>query len=366
MQILRCGLNTFDRKVLTYCSLAFLCFGYLGSWLYVYKKGGWSIVSSSERSIITSFLVGLTLYFAVWLLLDLFYRTVLIREKNPSHAMGFGVFLLVTIVAPNFIDYNAVQPMPGSRDLSERFYWIFYVISAAFLLTIVIEWSATIRFYRRISFRMPLQMLRLTLMTHQWFFLIGSLLLVVASVGGLYFPSYFPPFPPVLFFSLALLLVTHLALPPAILFLSSSKPENATLISRTSTTALPLKLVHLLDPSLPLSKYEAESFYGDSLRTVRDTSWRNVVDLLIEWVPLVVVDTRVATPAVVTETTAMLKPANRRRALFIVNQNGHGPALSLASGGPLENIKTTTVTEFSKAIRKELHARRTSRKADFL
>jgi hypothetical protein len=69
-------------------------------------------------------------------------------------------------------------------------------------------------------------------------------------------------------------------------------------------------------------------FEADNLRILGPHSWRDVVHLVSRSVPIVVLDTRTASPAVVEETNKMTQDPFQEKTLFVVADDGSAPSIA--------------------------------------
>ena len=69
-------------------------------------------------------------------------------------------------------------------------------------------------------------------------------------------------------------------------------------------------------------------FEVDNLRLLGPHSWRDVVHRISGSVPIVVLDTRLASPAVVEETERMIQEPFRDKTLFVVADDGSAPSIT--------------------------------------
>src|SRR5262249_25176254 len=87
----------------------------------------------------------------------------------------------------------------------------------------------------------------------------------------------------------------------------------------------------LLEPSqtepLRHSKHHWRHFAADNLRILSRHDWRDVVWRIAGFVPIIVMDTRLASPAVVEEARHVIQVPLRDKTLFVVADDGNAPAL---------------------------------------
>lgn len=163
--------------------------------------------------------------------------------------------------------------------------------------------------------------------------MVTGLITPLVALAGMYIPDYFPPLPPTLFIMLGASAVSTLSVPPAVLLLASSTNTNAQLVFDAGLAVFPLRVVHLIQPKPIDSDFISDEIFAlDTLRTISDSAWQSVVHPLMDSVPIVVVDTRTTSPAIVVEIARMLNPARRRKAVFIVDHDGSRPAMDAVVG----------------------------------
>jgi hypothetical protein len=165
-------------------------------------------------------------------------------------------------------------------------------------------------------------------------------------IGALVTPFLFwEASPEVVLFVAALdvLAASHLCAPPLVLLLGPSRRELEKIVWECGLAVLPGRFVHLLEPP-GLDSATAPVFGFDSIRTYGEGAWRSIVHELSDWVPIVVVETRVTTRLLVEEVRHMLSPTRWPRALFVVGPQGEHPAIDMALGGAglLPPIMTAT------------------------
>ncbi len=210
--------------------------------------------------------------------------------------------------------------------------WIQYLLTGLFLAPCIIQWRLTVRLYGELPLRFVLPNVRQILRTKKAFLLIAAALAPFEVLGGACLPEWFPPLPP-WFATLGILVASYLATPPAVLLLASSRKANIGMIFDADMATAPMSLVHLIEPdSESLAASDIDFVRFNSRRTVKDDRWRDAVDVYMDMVPIIVIDTRIASPAIVHETKNLLASERRRKTLFIVGENKEQPALEAAAG----------------------------------
>ena len=129
-------------------------------------------------------------------------------------------------------------------------------------------------------------------------------------------------------------------MPPAILHLGTSGPESVDLRHWLARAVSPYRVVVLFDDSVSGSGFRAEIqrpvLKRDNYRTLYG-DWRALVHSFMDMVPFIVVDCRIASPAVVDEVRWLLGRTDLlRKALFIVGPSGQAPAWEAAANGRIE------------------------------
>lgn len=115
------------------------------------------------------------------------------------------------------------------------------------------------------------------------------------------------------------------------------------------------RLVHLLDP---VSVAEANPLGGlgddSSLRTRDEDRWEAVVNELVEVIPAIVLDTRVASRGVRHESQRLLAPRFRGRTVFVVDKSGRSRLLESLVDGALRAELLTTDAEHCAVVVRDL------------
>jgi hypothetical protein len=133
-----------------------------------------------------------------------------------------------------------------------------------------------------------------------------------------------------------LLHVNALALygtPPSVLLLASSRWESVRLFNFIERGIYPYRIVLLLDPEQTKPARHSSNhwmhFEVDNMRILGTHSWQNVVRRISESVPIIVLDTRLASPTLVEETKQMIEE-HREKTLFILADDGSAPSIDAA------------------------------------
>lgn len=187
----------------------------------------------------------------------------------------------------------------------------------------VIAWWLTKKLYGRPIFQLAIRMSVFAFRSRlQYSLLLAPLGLIFMTIFS------FGIWPLSLTLSMALLTVHFYAchaLPPAILFLSTSRKESAKTIYRLTKSLHPFRTVALLDPKTTLpekwSSFKRGHFEWNNLRTL-DHNWRETVMPLMENVPYIIIDGDVATDAVLEETRQITLAGFLSKTLFITYNQG--------------------------------------------
>src|ERR1043165_1087601 len=196
-----------------------------------------------------------------------------------------------------------------------------------FLLIAAFQFVATLRAYGSLPKRAVAIAIRTTLKSSKIFLLLAAIISLMSATLQPLMPSWIPPFPFLLQVGVAFIGINAACLPPTILYLATSKPEGVSLGSDLVFTVAPLKLTHLLDlfySDAPLA--ERNSIEESEYRVT--TNWQKTVTDLCEIVPLIIVDARIITPAIISEIDYILNSGLEKRTFFVANQFGKVPALS--------------------------------------
>lgn len=217
----------------------------------------------------------------------------------------------------------------------------------------VIAWWLTARLYGRPIFRDAISMLVFAFRSRlQYALLLAPVGLIAMTMLS------FGIWPFSLTLSMALLTVHIYAchtLPPAILFLSTSREESAKTIYRLTKSLHPFRTVALLDPKSTLpekwSRFKRGNFEWNNLRTL-DHNWRETVMPLMENVPYIILDGDVATVAVLEEAKRITSSGFLSKTLFLTNDQGASKVVEgirkIHVGQPLHCFKVHEVISYLK------------------
>lgn len=222
-----------------------------------------------------------------------------------------------------------------------------WLVTAAMLAILAVAWLETLSMYGVLRSKLLRTTLRYGLAgpPRTWAGVSAVLLLAaVASVGiwGLDQPPFW------LFVVASATAFSRMALPPAALLLGTSAADRDVL-DIVIARLCPMRVVHLLDLATTTS-----------MRPRAKVSWRDIVDWLMETVPLIVVDTRFDTSAVVSELERLLHPNIAEKSIYITHDDGRAPALDRVTAGAhpggLQLVRTNeiggAVREFRRHPRK--------------
>lgn len=189
-------------------------------------------------------------------------------------------------------------------------------------------------------------------------FLVILLPLIGTALMEIYGPlgRYLAPFPVTALAVIGLLCLTLFPVPVAIVFSSSTDKQLRWALSLKRFTS-GRRVISLLDTGYLAIKPRISDAWlitlmrsgslTDVLRTSDPHRWQAVVRELIEISPLVIVDTRLCTPALLFEASAMLTPKYAYKAIFIRADDGTSPVLEqlLAEGSISADFQVRVVTE---------------------
>lgn len=206
-------------------------------------------------------------------------------------------------------------------------FWVVYLYLATW------EWRRTYRFHDGFRWRDIWDMGRYGLRTTKRHVFLLAITVPVAFVWLTFRLEV--EHSPLVWISLVLVVGASIAWnvrPAGILMLTSSRPESAWLFLHLQSRTAGVRLVGLLEPTeVPSSS--RQSFSLNNLRTRDDRVWQSVVHPLMDRVPLLIVDTRFVTPAVLHEITRALDPSRIGKAVFVVAPDRSAPGLDAAAPG---------------------------------
>jgi hypothetical protein len=162
----------------------------------------------------------------------------------------------------------------------------------------------------------------------------GFLLVFNIATSDLYFGV--PNFVWALLLCIACGCLLFLLQPPIILFLTTSDRENKEAIQSIKWSIGPWRIVYLLNLDNRLAgpvpdTIEKETSKG-GVRQREDQDWQVVVHELMDLVPVIVLDARKATEAVVAEAKRILSsPKLSGKCLVVIGDNGEQPAVLQAA-----------------------------------
>jgi len=240
--------------------------------------------------------------------------------------------------------------------------WVGYigcVYSVCCLLWYTQLWFVTIHLYGRITWGHALQMLRFVAKSPHAHHLYGPLVPLLVA-GGFYFLKGIV-FPSSFILSMVLFQIqtyVYQSTPPAVLLLGKSRLESISLRESLERGVLPYRIVALFDSSdisPSASGFQRNLLEWDDLRVVRGNQWRSIVHSLMDTVPIVVIDTRIASAAVNEETERILSsPALIQRAVFIVGPNGESQVLTAVGAvsrvSELQTVQEEQLVPFLKQL----------------
>ena len=207
------------------------------------------------------------------------------------------------------------------------------VIFAIILLAAAQQLLVTFWLYRRMPWSEGLGALRYTLRTRNAWTVV--LMIVTVGIFCVVLPLQGISYPKIILLPVALLQLNVLALygtPPSVLLLGSSRWENVRLFNLIERGIYPYRVVVLLEPSQTEPARHSRShwmhFEVDNLRVLGPHSWREIVHRIARSVPLIVLDTRFASPGVNEETKQMIRDPFRDKTLFVVADDGSAPSFA--------------------------------------
>lgn len=135
------------------------------------------------------------------------------------------------------------------------------------------------------------------------------------------------------------------------LFLSGSSLDAIALHANLKRSRISLRVIALLDMDRVLDTSRVDHEWmsmiigPDCLRTSDQDVWQYVIELLIRHVPLIVLDARSTSQAVVHEATRLSNTGNFYKTLFVTGVDGHAPVLDFLSTSENAEITVAVVAE---------------------
>jgi hypothetical protein len=239
-------------------------------------------------------------------------------------------------------------------------FWI--SITAAVIFSVTLTWQAhqivvTARLYKGVALADIKITLRYTLRGRNAINVLLPILSIM--IFGIVLPLGHVSYAKIVLLPVVLFHVLTLALhstPPSVLLLASSRWESIRLFNLIERGIHPYRVVALLEPSLVErtrhSLFHWDSFALDNLRIFGLSDWRAAVQCISACVPLVVLDTRLPSPAVVEETRLMLGALFREKTLFLLADDGTAPSIAAAQPGrSLVRLNTACSAEVIDKLR---------------
>jgi len=136
---------------------------------------------------------------------------------------------------------------------------------------------------------------------------------------------------------------------PVVLVLVPSRSESISLLVPISEAVDPLGTRFLLDLSYAESELVSQMLAMECVRTA-DENWQEVVHELIELVPIVILDTRVATNPLIEEAIRMLEPSRIHKAVWISTNDYELPLIqSIANADQSNSFEALRDTLFAQS-----------------
>ena len=160
----------------------------------------------------------------------------------------------------------------------------------------------------------------------------GSTLLAITGLCIVFWWSPFAVEPSPYRLEMTVSLVSSIILlwfqPPAVLILGVSSQKTANLVRRISVAIHPLRIIALFNTTSTGRFMGTFSVFTDNMRTDSDREWQRVVELILDVVPIVVLDTRIESSAIIYEVKRVMgNNQYRKKTLFIVSSDNKAPAL---------------------------------------
>ncbi|HEY0377990.1 MAG TPA: hypothetical protein VGC87_13810 [Pyrinomonadaceae bacterium] len=234
-------------------------------------------------------------------------------------------------------------------------------LAALHLIMAVSIWGVTLRTLGPSSLRYCPRVLRLSFRASPIREVLSVILLPIVAILLLRTQGigdqFFAALPLNALLLVGLLYFTLLLVPPTVLVFSSSTDEQLRWALSLKKFAGGRRVISLLDTGYMKVKPNAGDVLAtvsrrsislaDVLRTSDADDWQSGVKELIEMSPIVVVDTRVCTQAVLFEASTMLTPEHAYKAIFVSDEDGACPVLErlLDEGGVAPSCPVSVVTE---------------------
>src|SRR4051794_10154313 len=227
-----------------------------------------------------------------------------------------------------------------------------YCYAAAFLLLLIRSWWATYLLYGSFSTSRVWFMIRLSHYTYvlyrQTIPCVVSLAIIAAFLYGSRLPA--PAFGAgVAMAVIAVFLIGKSIQPPAALFLSSSSWSAADLLVEVNVALSPMRCIAFLDPKK--MHFLQRNAIADNIRARDPKLWKSIVHQLVEMVPIIILDTRGDSRAVMQEAFIVLTPRYARKTIFILDDDGGAPALQVHGIDPKDHaLACVTVDELAPLL----------------
>lgn len=239
------------------------------------------------------------------------------------------MLLVIFVFTSLFVSLLTGTP-PWARTFSDMTAVFTISLSLYFTYPIVFithEALATRRLYKKFRLKYGMYTFRYKLYTKNSGYillLIPLILFLLVARWFLHIDYSLMVFLPIVIFEIYILAL-HMT-PPAVLLLANSRPQSIALFNYIESGIHPYRLVCALDPlRAERSRHSPDHWdrYGiDNVRIPSFQDWRAGVHRISTRVPLVVVDTRIASEGVVWETRERLKKSVRDRTSFLLNNDG--------------------------------------------
>jgi hypothetical protein len=199
-------------------------------------------------------------------------------------------------------------------------------------------------------------MVRITLASRNAVILVVSLICILAAIASWWIPRSALASPPPLALILATILSALTVLsrciqPPTVLLLGASDSPATDLLRPVNQGISPLRAVGLLETS---------RIYGwlgwgrlDNLRNRNRYAWKSIIYRLIDFAPIVVIDTRGSSDPLAAEAFIMLSPERAHKAVFVHDPNSHDNLLTFFGIVPTSHaLHVVTAEELVPQLRK--------------